>query len=427
MPHMPIHKTLPIVSLFLAFTLSPAAHAADDWPQWRGPDRTGHVPAGVPVPTTLPSQPKVLWHVPVGFAVASPVVAEGRVIYLDEQKGKEVVHAADAESGNVLWSVELDDATKDAQSPSGPRCTPVVDAGRVYAQSCRGELKCLAATDGKLLWRTNYTKDFGAVFIGEKGKAEGATRHGNNGSPIVDGDHLLCGVGGKDGAGYVCFDKADGRIVWRSTDHTPAYASPIIATVAGRRQFISFDAQGVTALDPADGKPLWQVPVKTALARHAATPVVVDDMVIVSSHQAGLIGIKVTREGDALKAERAWEEKHLAINFASPVIVAGHLYGVGPAENLICVDAHTGKPAWSKDEFFHSPSGKEYAGILAMGQNLLILTDGGDLVMVAADPAGYRELGRATVCGNNWCIPAYAGGKLYLRDARELKCVQLMP
>ena len=117
MPHMPIHKPLPIVSLFLAFALSPAARAADDWPQWRGPDRTGHVPAGVPVPTTLPSQPKVLWHVPVGFAVASPVVAGGHVIYLDEQKGKEVVHAADAETGSVLWSVELDDATKDSQSP----------------------------------------------------------------------------------------------------------------------------------------------------------------------------------------------------------------------------------------------------------------------------------------------------------------------
>src|SRR6059058_5165142 len=112
MPSMTNQRALLTLVLLLTASWSSLARAApDDWPQWRGPERTGHVPAGVTIPAALPSQPKVLWHVPVGFGLASPVVAAGRVVYLDEQKGKEVVHAADAESGNMLWSVELDDAT----------------------------------------------------------------------------------------------------------------------------------------------------------------------------------------------------------------------------------------------------------------------------------------------------------------------------
>ena len=405
--------------------LGAGAARADDWAQWRGPSRDGHVPTGVAIPSTLPAAPEVLWHEPAGFSLASPIVSGARVFSLDNQDDKEVVHAANAADGKEIWKVELDDATHDDQSQPGPRTTPVVDGDRLYAQSCRGRLKCLNISDGKLIWETNYVKDFGSSFIGEKGKATGASRHGHTATPLIDGQHLIAEVGGP-GAGIVCFDKKTGDMIWKTQDDMPGYAAPIVATVAGVRQMIAFTAVAVIGVEPADGKLLWRVPLKTRLGRHAATPVVVGDTVIVSSHQVGLVGIRVRKDGDDLKAEQIWAAKESAINYASPVVVNHYLYGVGPTKNLICVDVETGKQAWSKDGFFSSSGGKAYAGILVVGKNLLILADDGQLVLIAADASEYREISRTQVAGNNWCNPAYAGGNLYLRDDRELRCVRLL-
>ncbi len=191
------------------------------------------MPAGEAVPDKLPGSQAAIWSVDVGFGLASPVVSGGKVFYLDRQEDNEVIHAADAETGKMLWSAPVDDITKDSQSDAGPRCTPLVEGDRVYAQSSKGKLRCLAVADGKVLWQTDYVKDLGAIFIGEKGKAEGATRHGYTGSPLIDGPHLIALAGGK-GAAVVCFDKMTGSIVWKSQDETPGYAAPIIADVAVR-------------------------------------------------------------------------------------------------------------------------------------------------------------------------------------------------
>jgi outer membrane protein assembly factor BamB len=417
---------LRLSALVLFLTLSTGVARAEDWPQWRGPARTGHVPVGVSVPETLPGSPKVLWHIPLSNGLSSPVVSGGKVFYLDNQQNKETVHAADVNSGKVLWSMPLDVVHKDSQSPPGPRCTPVVDGERVYAQSCRGQLTCFGADDGKVIWQTNFVKDFGATFIGERGQAQGATRHGYNASPIVDGDHLIAEVGGRDGAEVVCFDKITEKVVWRSGDGTPGYASPLIADLAGARQLITFMADGVAAFDPADGHALWRVPVKTALGRHATTPLISGDIVCVASHQAGLIGIQVTKGSEGFSARAIWTAKDLAINFSSPVEVNGYLYGVGPRADLICVEMKTGKRVWSQERLFSGNPGNAYGGFVVMGERILLLTDGGRLILFDADPAKFHEIARAQVCGQNWCNPAYANGNLYLRDNRELWCVRLV-
>jgi outer membrane protein assembly factor BamB len=401
---------------------------AEDWPQWRGPERTGHVSPNVPVPTSLPADPKILWHIPQANGVASPVVSNNRVFTLDAADNKETVHAYDAATGQSLWSVPLDELHKDRQSPAGPRCTPLVDGDRLYAQSCRGQLKCLSVADGHTIWQANYVKDFGATFIGEKGKAEGATRHGYDGSPLIDGDHLIAEAGGKPDAAFVCFDKLTGKVIWKAQGDTPAYAAPIIATLAGQRQLIAFMVEAVEAIDPADnGKLLWRVPLKTALGRHVTTPTVVNDMVLVASHQIGLVGVKVTRTGTTFKATQVFANKESAINFSSPVAVGPHLYGLGPAKNLICIDTTTGKQAWSQDGYFNNDAGHSHAGLIVMHDNILILTDSGELILIAADPQKCHELGRAQIATANWCNPAYASGKLYLRDTKELRCVVLVP
>jgi len=399
---------------------------ATDWPQWRGPERTGHVPAGAVVPKTLPNEPKVLWRVKVGDGLASPVVAGGKVFHLDNQAGQETLHAVDSTSGEAIWSAPLDLAFKDTQSTSGPRCTPLVDDGCVYAQSCRGELKCFDAKDGKLLWRLSYVTNFGAVFIGEKGQATGATRHGYNGSPLIDGENLIACAGGTNGAAIVCLNKKTGAVIWKSQGDSASYAPPLLADIAGRKQLVAFMVESLMGLNPHDGQLLWRVPFKTTYGRHVTTPVVVKDVVMISSHEFGLVGVHVARRGPEFKATVAWTNKEAAINFASPVAADGHLYGVGPAKNLVCVEAQSGRLAWSKEGYFTSTAGKTHASFLVIGANLLVLTDGGQLVLLAADPKEARELGRAQICGQNWCNPAYVDGRLYLRDSRELLCVSLV-
>lgn len=405
------------------------AHVASaaDWPGWRGPNRDGHVPPGSTIVEKLPAEPKVLWRVKVGDSLASPVVASGKLFHLDNQDGRETVHALDAATGSEQWSAPLDDAFKDSQSAAGPRCTPLFDNDRLYAQSCRGELQCLNALDGKLLWHVNYVTNFGAQFTGEKGAAQGAVRHGYNGSPASDGEHLITLAGGTNGASVVCLDKASGKVIWKSQNDQAAYAPPIIATIAGRKQAVAFTCSSLMGVDARDGQLLWRVPLSTTFSRHVTTPTVIGDTVFVSSHQWGLTAVRVTSAGDKFAAERLWTNKEEAINFSSPVAVGQYLYGIGPAKNLTCTDTATGKSTWSLPGYSVSDGGKAHVSLLVMGNALLMLTDGGQLVMLSSNPNEPREISRAQVCGKTWCNPAYADGKLYLRDAKELLCVSLLP
>lgn len=399
--------------------------SAADWPQWRGPQRTGHAGAGAKLIEKLPAEPKVLWRLKAGEGLASPVVAGGKAFLFENQGGKETLRCVNADDGKELWSTPIDDVFKDSQGPAGPRCTPVVDGDRVYVQSCRGELQCLAVADGKKIWGANFVKDFAAVFIGEKGTAQAAARHGNNGSPAIDGDFLYAQVGSTNGAGVVCFDKKTGKVIWKSQNDVAGYGAPVVAPVAGVKQVVSFTADGVIGLQPKDGELIWRVPVKTTFSRHATTPVVHNDFVVVSSHQVGLMGIRLSKSG----AKQEWVSKPAAMNFASPVAVGEYLYGVGPTKNVECVEIATGKILWSKDGWVTSSADKAYAGFIVLDKNILTLTDSGTLILFAADPKEPRELGRMQVCGANWCNPAYVDGKLFLRDGNrqggEWMCISL--
>ena len=399
-----------------------------DWPQWRGPARTGYTPAGEPVLETLPTEPKTLWKASSGFALASPVVAHDRVYYMEQAEGKEVLVCAKSDTGERVWGETIDQTFTDTQASPGPRCTPMVDGDRVYAVSCRGELQCREAATGKLLWHKNYTQDFEAVFIGERGAAMGATRHGNDGSPLIVGDRLYACAGGTNGAGIVCLDKASGAVIWKSQNDTAAYAPPTIEKLgAGSPELLCFTAEAVIGLQPEDGKLLWRFPVKTSFGRHVGVPLVHEDTVVVSSHEAGLIGLRISSSGapSECKAEQAWVSKEAAVNFTSSVSVEGHLYSVGAKQDFVCVEMKTGAVKWSKGGYFTSAAGKAHAGLIVTGKNILALTDTGELVLFKADPAEFRELGRAQVCGANWCNPAYADGRIYLRDAKSVYCIAL--
>ena len=417
--------------LLLGVLTSFATHLrGEDWPQWRGPLRTGHVSAGARVPIALPSDPKTVWRLKVGEGFASPVVAGGKVFYFDNQAGKETLHAIKAADHQELWRVSADDVFQDEQGPPGPRCTPLVDGELVYAQSGLGELQCLRVADGQRVWRVNFRKDFGAAFLGEDSKIPGAAEHGYTAAPVVDGERLFACVGGTNGAGMVCFAKRTGQVLWQSQDDLAAYAAPMVATLAGVKQAVFFTVNGLVGLTLAEGKPLWRVEIKTSYGRNVSTPVIADDWVVAGSYRAGLLGVKLAPDGSGVKVDTVWTNKSLALNFSSPIAVGRHLYGLGPAKNLFCVEIATGRLAWSKEGYFNSSPNTPHAAFLGTGNNILVCTDVGQLVLMAADPAAFHELGRAQACGFNWCNPAYADGRLYVRDGLKttgnLFCVELL-
>lgn len=423
---VPAYAAASLLLLLLTVT-TPAA----DWPGWRGPARDGHAPAKSKSLESLPREPRVVWRLKIGTGLASPVVAGDKVFYLDNQADKETAHAIDRATGRELWQTPLDDVFQDSQYAPGPRCTPLVDGARLYAQSSKGLLRCLNVTDGKQLWSLNYTQDFGALFIGERGLAQGGHRHGFTASPWVDGSRLILSVGDTNGAGIVCADKKSGKVLWQSQNDRVGNAAPITAVVgrAKPKQVIAFTVEGLIGLNLDDGNLLWRVPLSSTYGRHVATPVLVDHIAIVGSHMRGTIGVELSPEkgSKSWNAPVKWESKECTLNFASPVAVGDNLYGLGMTKNVFCLDAKTGRTLWSRTGLISTSAEKAHAAFIVVGKNILMLTDIGEAILFAANPQGYRELGRTQVCGASWCNPAYADGRLFVRDAKELVCVELLP
>jgi outer membrane protein assembly factor BamB len=408
------------ISFNAAFVLN-----GGDWPQWRGPARDGHAPVGTPAITQLPKELKPVWGVAVGgggFGFTAPVVAGGKLVYLDEQDGKEVARCIDARTGKEIWKTPFAPSFGDEWG-TGPRSTPFIDGDRVYAQSMSGEFVCLTMPGGEITWRKAF-QDYGISFSTKS--AEGtAARRGNNGSGIVDADYVYVPVGAK-GASVVCFDKRTGKEIWKSGDDEAAYSSFLVATLAGTKQLVAFTADALIGVDLKTGRALWRVPFKTNAKRHAASPVLIgNDSVTVNSHTFGLVANRISKNADGFLATQLWTNKQATINLATPTFLDGFLYSQGGLNSkaLICVDARDGQIKWSQPGFGQNV--KDYSSIIAVGKNLLVLTFDGQLLLLAANSEKYTELGRAQVCGNTWSHPAFADGKLYVRDGRELQCFDL--
>ena len=396
---------------------------AADWPQWRGENRDGHAAANAPTLSSLPKDVKPVWKIPIGPGFSSPVLSGGKLIYLDAQDGQEVAHAISASRGELLWKTSIAKAEGDEWG-SGPRSTPFVDGDRVYVQSMDGQFRCLNLADGKILWGMEFEK-YGIHFSTKS--AEGtAARRGNNGSGIVAGDYVYVPVGAK-GASTVCFDKRTGREIWKTGDDEAAYASFLVATLAGQKQLVVFTAEALTGLDLKTGHELWRMPVKTNAKRHAATPVIDGDTVTVNSQTIGLVRVKIAKGSEGFSTTPVWADKPLTINLATPVLADGHLYSYGPirTKDYVCVEAATGALKWTQSGFGIGKDQTDYASSIVVGKNILLLTYDGQLVLIAANPEKFTELGRLQVCGKTWVHPAFADGKLYVRDGRDLQCLDL--
>jgi outer membrane protein assembly factor BamB len=418
----------PFVSLpLLAALASSISASALDWPQWRGPARDAVVKDPNHKLEKLPAEPRVLWKIDAGPGQSSPVVAGDRLVVLDAQNEQETAHCVDAATGKILWSVPVGPTVEFSPAyGGGPRCTPLIDGDRVYAQSSGGEFRCLALADGKKLWGVSFGADYGATFIGNKSTDPGAKetasrRHGNNGSAVVDGDRIFVPVGSVNGATLVCFDKKTGKEFWRAGTDNTAYSSVMFGTLAGVKQAVHFTADALMGVEAASGKILWRVPLKTGAKRHACTPVISGDTVTVASTSIGTLKFKIVKKDAEFVAEQAWANAACKTILGTPTLVGKYLFTLGPTDrtDLECLDFETGNQIWSQRGL------SDYASLTVVNDKILVLNSTGELLLVKADPAKYEELGRVQLCAKTWASPAYADGKIFVKDEAHLTALAL--
>jgi outer membrane protein assembly factor BamB len=411
---MPWIRSLPVLLLAVSFG------RAADWPQWLGPTRDGVSSEKV---AAWKDAPKLLWRQPIGEGNSSPIVAGGRVYLHSKVKDKdeEEVLVLDASDGKEVWRKSYPRAAFKSDYGNGPRATPVVADGKLYTYGITGILTCWDAAAGKQLWQVDALKKFAAPNL----------RFGASCSPLVEGQSVLVNVGAK-GASVVAFDKDKGEVIWKSQDDPASYSSPILVGKGKERQIIFLTQAAAIGLEPAEGKLSWRYPFKDALFENSCTPAVSGDLLLLSAITLGSAGVRLSKSDGKPTASEVWKDSKLPSYFSTPVAVGSdHVYLVTARVNLFnldaseadlrCVEASSGKSLWVKQKV-----GKFHAALLRTGNDkLLMLEDSGNLVLLDPGPKEYKELARSKVCGATWAHPALANGKLYLRDAKEIMCLQL--
>jgi outer membrane protein assembly factor BamB len=435
-----VRFTFSVLILLSSFSLL----RADDWPQWMGPDRD-NVWKETGIIEKFPAEgAKILWRTKVAGGYAGPAVANGVVYVTDYDKttvtpemlasgnfdrkeatGIERVIALDEKTGKELWKYEY--PVKYAISyPAGPRCTPLVKDGKVYTLGAEGDLFCFDAKSGSIVWKKELKKDYNT-----KSDLWGYAAH-----PQLDGNKLITLAGG-EGSHVIALDKDTGKEIWKSQTQTrQGYSPPLLTTAAGVRQLIVFGPTALRALNPETGERLWTTPYSADEASVIMTPVRFGDYVFVGGFKGKNLLVKLT--SDKPGADVVWKDKK--DHGVSPVNVQPYLqdnvlYGFDDNGKMYAVELPSGKRLWEgSGPVGGEPKGSETAFIVKNGDRFIFFAETGHLVFGKLSPTGYEEISRAKVLEQTnaafgrkvvWCQPAYANKHAYVRNDKELICVDL--
>jgi outer membrane protein assembly factor BamB len=426
--------------------LIPSLHA-DDWPQWLGPERDG-VWRETGVLEKFPADGvKVRWRAPIGGGYSGPAVAKGRVYVMDwsvaegeakpsnafsrgETRGTERVLCLNEADGKLLWQ-HGDIRTYTASYAAGPRATPLVHEGKVYALGTEGNLTCLDAETGRFLWACDFKDNFGIK----------TPMWGFAGHPLIDGKKLICLAGG-DGSVAVAFDKDTGKELWRALSaQEPGYAPPMICEFAGKRQVIIWHPEAVNGLDPETGKVFWThrlaPPVRAGMT--IPSPKKVGDLLFLTSFYNGSLLLRV----DSDQPSVVWQSKKVSEKdtdglhsvMATPLIENGYIYSPCSYGQFRCLKLETGERLW---ETFAPTSGKSerwgHAFVVKNGERAFLFSEKGDLIIAKLSPEKYEEIGRAHLLDADnkdprravvWSHPAFANRSVYARNDHEIVCASL--
>lgn len=412
---MNMNATLKLAGAVALTALTTTVHGGD-WPQWRGPNRDGLSPDTGLLKSWPEGGPKLVWKATgIGGGFGSVAIVGERIYLQGDQGAETAVSALELATGKLVWSTQFGKAGAPGWGGfAGPRCTPSLDEGLLYAIGQFGEVGCFEAATGKLVWQKDYEKDFG-------GKRP---EWGFSASPLVDGDQVLVTPGG-DGGNVVALNKKTGALLWRSKDYTDNhhYASLIPVEIGGVRQYLQLTEQSVAGIAAKDGRLLWKTPRRGATAV-IPDPVYHDGHVYVTSgYGIGCHLFKISASGGSFSAEQVYANKVMVTHHGGVVRVGDHLYGYSDGKGWTCQNFKTGEAVWQEKE-------KLGKGSIGYADGLLILREEkkgkGAVALIEATPEGYKEKGRFLPPDQsgkeNWPHPVVFGGRLYLRDQDVLLC-----
>ncbi len=439
----------PLRQLLIGMLLiSSWAARADDWPQWLGPQRDGvWREKGIinEFPTT---GAKIRWRTSIGGGYSGPAVSKGRVFVMDRQlangaknpsdpfkrgeiPGKERILCLNEADGKVLWTYEYE-CPYTVSYASGPRVTPTVDDGRVFTLGSEGNLVCLNAKKGTLIWQRDFKKDFGIK----------TPLWGFAGHPLVDGKKLICLAGG-EGSVAVAFDKVTGKELWRAlSSKEPGYAPPMMCEFGGKRQVIIWHPEAVSALEPETGSVIWSYPLKPTVRSGMSipSPRQVGNELFLTSFYNGSLLLRIKGDQPAM----VWQSKKVSEMdtdglhsvMSTPLIENGVIYSPCSYGQFRALKLETGERMW---ETFAPTSGKSQrwgnAFIVKNGDHSFIFSETGDLIIAKLSAEKYEEQSRAHLVDptNNdpgrpvvWSHPAFANKSAYVRNDTEIVCVSLV-
>ena len=412
----------PHLLLALALGLVASLHA-DDWPQWRGPDRSNCSRETGLLREWPPEGPPLSWKVTgLGEGITALAVAGGQAYTLGYPEDAEFLFALDALTGETRWVASVGGVGERKGGTFNslmrwlsPR-VPTVDADRIYTITAAGELTCLRTADGGIVWRKRYPNDF----------LSQPRPWGFCDYPLVDGENLVCVPGGP-GATVVALNKRTGDVVWKAAvpggEHG-SYAAPMVSTAHGRRHYVVFLNNGLAGLDARDGRLLWRYERKASYAATSYTPLVRDDLVFAANgYNWGMALLKFVPESDGLAVV---EQFHRKFNFSpfqdNNLLVGDHVYAVQGAGQLVCLELQTGTTVWQQES---GEKQRRVATTWADG-HLYVRRSDGSVTLVEATPREYVRKGAFQIPEpeevSGVTAPVIANGRLYLRDNRRVLC-----
>jgi outer membrane protein assembly factor BamB len=380
------------------------------WPRFLGGDGSATLPGPHLARDWSARPPKLVWKQPIGQAWSSFAVEDGLAVTQEQRGNDELVVAYALETGRPVWSHADQTRYDTVIAGVGPRATPTIAGGRVFAVGATGILNALDLKTGRLLWSRPF------VTENEGNRPE----WGRSGSPLVRDGRVIVSAGGKDGRSLVAYDAATGEKVWGGGHDRSAFASPALLTLAGRRQVVIFNQASVAGHDPQTGALLWEHPFPGEQPNVAQPLPLPGDRLLLSAGYG--VGSKVIAlaagEGGTLAGTLVWETPRLKSKFANLVLHDGFVYGLDDGV-LTCLDPATGERRWKGGRYGHGQ-------LLLVGGLLLVQTEEGELVLIEPSPEGHRELAKASVLeGKTWNPPALVGHRLLARNDREAALYEL--
>jgi outer membrane protein assembly factor BamB len=403
--------------------LLPFVAGAEDWPQFRGPNRD-NVWNETGILKTFPAQGlKIRWRTPVGPGWSSPVVARGRVyltdMRLEKPRAWERIRCFKESTGKPLWSYASEVVYPEwafiPEHGGGPAATPIVEKGRIYSLGRSGKVDCLDARNGKVIWEKQLKYEIGELSC--------------RASPLIEGNLLILFTGAKPGACVIALDKKTGKEVWKSLDETVSNSSPLVIVAGGKRQLIVWTDNAVNSLNPTTGEIYWREPMLTSSNDSIPTPVVQKNRLLIS-------GLMFELNARQPAATVLWPEsraRRILSNTSTAMLRGDYVYSAKSNGELVCLDASTGQQIWGTTNVTELKNGASIH-LTPNGDAVFLFTDQGDLILAQLTPQCYREISRAhlleptSILGARkfaWTPPSYANGHVFARNDEELVCASL--